>query len=106
MPTKKTKKMNSAAKDEYRFRKRDLLKHASNFSRAHLLIVAAVFAAIGGYVLYSTFVAGPVIATAQAEQMNLPTGASVYSDTTASGGQAVKLSQSGLFTGSVSLPSA
>lgn len=64
-----------------------------------------IFAAIGAYLLFSSFAATPTIATLQAEQMTLPAGASLVSDSTASGGQAVKITKIGVLKGSVSLPS-
>src|SRR6266404_7532632 len=105
MPTKKTKKMNPVAKDEYKFRKRDLLKHASSFSRAHMLIVVAIFAAVGGYILFRTFAAGPLVASLEAEQMTLTTGSGVITDSTASAGKALQLLSNGTVSGSVNFPS-
>jgi hypothetical protein len=86
--------------------KESKLKHASTFSRAQLAIVAAIFAAVGGYVLWHTFAAGNPISTLEAEQMILPAGGSVINDLNASGGKAVDLAGSGTATGSVNFPSA
>lgn len=105
MPTKNPKKMDSSAKDTYKFRKRDLLKHASSFSRAHLLIVVAVFAAVGGYILYRSLATAPLVASLEAEQMVLPAGGSVVTDSMASAGKAVKLASNGTASGSVNFPS-
>ena len=82
------------------------LRHASKFSRAQLLIVVVVFAAVGGYVLWQTFAAGNPISSLEAEQMILPAGGSVINDINASGGKAVDLANTGTATGSVNFPSA
>src|SRR5206468_129892 len=47
-----------------------LLKHASTFSKAHMLVVVAVFAVIGGYVLYHSFASAPLVASAESERMS------------------------------------
>jgi len=82
------------------------LRHVSKFSRAQLLIVVAVFAAVGGYILWQTFAAGTPISSLEAEQMLLPAGGSVINDINASGGKAVDLASNGTATGSVNFPSA
>jgi hypothetical protein len=64
-----------------------------------------VFAAIGGYILFHTFASAPLVASLEAEQMNLPAGASVLNDSAASGGKAIRLTADGTATGSVSFPS-
>jgi hypothetical protein len=84
---------------------KSLLKKPSDFSHNQLLVFVLIFAAIGGYIIFKSFAAGNVIATIQAEQMNLPAGSSIVSDNTASGGQAVKMTGSGTVRGVVSLPS-
>jgi hypothetical protein len=81
------------------------LKRVSNFSKGHLLIVVLVFAAVGGYILWTTFAAGTPIAAVEAERMSLPAGASVINDTSASGGQAVQMTADGNATSLISLPS-
>lgn len=81
------------------------LKRVSNFSKGHLLVVALVFAAVGGYIIWQTFAAGTPIASVEAERMSLPAGASVINDTSASGGQAVQMTADGNATSSISLPS-
>lgn len=82
------------------------LKRVSNFSKGHLLIVALVFAAVGGYILWTTFAAGTPIATLESEQMLLPAGGSVITDSSASGGKAIDLSSNGTATGTVNFASA
>src|SRR6185503_18528448 len=82
------------------------LKRVSNFSKGHLLIVVLVFAAVGGYILWQTFAAGTPVATLEAEQLLLPAGGSVVTDTTASGGKAVDLTANGSASGSVNFASA
>src|SRR6266446_4437939 len=81
------------------------LRRPSNFSRSQLGIFVLVFALIGGYVLYKSFAAGPLVASLEAEQMVLPTGGSVITDTLASGGKAVLLATNGTATGSVNFSS-
>jgi len=81
-----------------------LLKSEKHFSLVSLLIFVLAFAVIG-YFIYRSFAAGPVVATVQAENMSLPAGASVISDSSASGGQAVKLTANGTNTATISLPS-
>jgi hypothetical protein len=83
---------------------KQLIKRSS-FSSSQLLLFVLVFGLVGGYVLYKSFAAGPVIASLQAEQMVLPAGGSVITDTAASGGKAIALLSNGSATGSVSLPS-
>ncbi len=80
-----------------------LHKHEAVLSRLQLAAFLLIFAAIGtGFLLFSK-AATPTLATVEAEQMTLPAGASIVVDTTASGGKAVKLSQSGTsLNGSVS----
>lgn len=75
-----------------------------NFSVKHLLVFALVFGVIGGYFIYRSF-ASPTIASIQAEQMTLPSGASVINDTSASGGKAIVLKSNGTTSGTISLPS-
>jgi PKD repeat protein len=81
------------------------IKHASPVSRAHLAIVVIIFAAVGGYILFKSFAQGPLVSTIEAEQMVLPSGSSVVSDTNASAGKAVKMTASGMLNGSVNFPS-
>jgi len=76
-----------------------------HFSLPRLLIFVIVFGLIGGYVLWRSFATGPLVASLEAEQMSLPVGSSVVSDSTASGGQAIKLINAGAATGSVNFPS-
>src|SRR5437868_286905 len=86
-------------------RKISNLKQRTNLSKAQLLVFVLIFAAIGGYVLWKSFAAAPLVASLEAEQMSLPTGGSIVSDTTASAGQAIKLTSNGTASGSVSFPS-
>jgi hypothetical protein len=81
------------------------LKNKNKFSNSQLVFFILVFAAIGGYLLYRTFAAGPLVASLEAEQMVLPGGASIITDTTASAGKATQLLSNGTTTGSVNFPS-
>jgi hypothetical protein len=77
----------------------------SKFSRPQLSVFILIFALIGGYFLYRSFAAQAPVASMEAEQMSLPAGGSVISDSTASGGNAVQLLTNGSATGFVSFPS-
>ncbi len=85
--------------------KTKLLNSSSSFSKRQMTIFAVLFAVIGGFFLYRTFAAGPLVASLEAEQMTLPGGGSVIADANASSGKAVKLRGSGVIQGLVSLPS-
>jgi Spherulation-specific family 4/Carbohydrate binding module (family 6) len=82
--------------------------------RLKLTIVVGVLALCAGPLASTSLAASSrstrgttTIATVQAEQMTLPAGASIISSSSASGGQAVELTQPGsALTSSVTLPSA
>src|SRR6266404_2414789 len=76
----------------------------SHFSLPQLIIFILAFGLIG-YFVYRSFATAPLVATLEAEQMSLPSGASVITDSTASAGQAIKLVSNGAATGSVNFPS-
>jgi hypothetical protein len=76
----------------------------TSFSRPQLAIFILVFAAIGGYIIYRTFAAGPLVASLEAEQMSMTPGSGVITDTTASAGKAMLLSTNGTTTGTVNFP--
>jgi hypothetical protein len=63
--------------------------HSSRFSKANLTIFSVIFAAIGGYLIYSSFAAGPV-ASIEPENGTITPPASVVDDSSASGGKAVR----------------
>jgi hypothetical protein len=67
--------------------KSEVLKH-SHFSRANLTIFAVIFASIGGYLIYSSFAAGP-LASIEPENGTVTAPATVINDSSASGGKAV-----------------
>src|SRR6266550_2513001 len=77
----------------------------SSFSGPQLTIFVLVFAAIGGYLLFHSLAAGPLVASLEAEQMSLPAGGSVVADASASAGKAVQLVTNGTASGSVNFPS-
>lgn len=83
----------------------NIQKTDHHFSVVQLLVFLIVFAGVGSYVIWRSLAATPTVATLQAEQMTLPAGASVYSDSSASGGQAVHLTANGTLTGTVTIPS-
>jgi hypothetical protein len=75
-----------------------------SFSAPQLIIFVIAFALIG-YLIYRSFAAAPVVATLEAEQMVLPSGAFTISDSGASSGKAVEFPQNGTATGDVYLAS-
>jgi hypothetical protein len=77
----------------------------TSFSRQQLTIFILIFAAIGGYLLYRSFATAPLVASLEAEQMSLPTTATIIQDTNASAGKAMFLPANATTTGSVSFPS-
>ena len=81
------------------------LRSNAKLSRPQLLIFALVFGVIGGFILYRTFAASPLVASIEAEQMSLPTGAAVITDANASAGKALYLPSNGTTSGSVNFPS-
>lgn len=85
-----------------------VLRHHQEMSVRALVIFVLAFGVIG-YFIYHSFAAGNLITSLQAEQMNLPAGASVVSDSTASGGNEVLLAKTGTsgwakVSGSVNFP--
>src|SRR5689334_8457617 len=71
----------------------------SSFSNSTLIVYLMVFA-LAGLVIWRIFAAtapnpaiSKVVPTLEAENMSLPSGAKVYSSSTASGGKAVKISK-------------
>ena len=77
---------------------------ALNSTKSRLFSVVGIFAVVGVYFLFSSFAATPIVATIQAESMTLPNGASVVSDSTASGSKAVAIPDNGSLKGSISIP--
>lgn len=78
--------------------KKSVLK-SRKFSRNYLIVFVLIFALIGGYLIWRTFAATSV-GTLEAETM---TGATaIVTDSAASGGKAVKLSNSNAITGTLS----
>ena len=73
--------------------KTEAFKH-SRFSRANLTIFAIIFAAIGGYLIYSSFAAG-FAASVEVENGLITPPAAVVNDPAASGGKAVKFGKAG-----------
>ncbi len=72
--------------------KEDLFSR-SRFSKPNLLIFAFIFAAVGGYFIYSSFASGFSTST-EAEGGTVSSPASVINDSNASGGQAVRFGSS------------
>jgi PKD repeat protein len=83
--------------------KTGFLRSGRNFSKPQVIIFVLVFGVIG-YALFKSFAAAPLVASMEAEQMTLPAGATVITDTSASGGKAIRLGANGTATGSVSFP--
>ena len=82
-----------------------IFKAERHISLGQLLVFMLVFAAIGGYIIYSSFASAPIVASLAADQMSLPAGATIYSDSTASTGQAVRFTADGTAGASVTIPS-
>lgn len=97
--------MNPTEEPEVTMSERSLITSQLRFSKRSLLIIAAVFGLVGGIIVWRSFALSPPIATLETERMTLPAGASVVSDTSASGGQAVRMTTSGTVSGSINLPS-
>jgi hypothetical protein len=84
-----------------KFFKKNLHKYFSNpralsaarFSKANVVVFAVIFAAIGGYIIYSSFAAG-FSASIEAENSTLSSPATKVSDANASGGSALKFASS------------
>ncbi|HSX18439.1 MAG TPA: hypothetical protein VLE51_03735, partial [Candidatus Saccharimonadales bacterium] len=74
-----------------------LRKNKSRFAGPQLVIFAVVFGLIGGVLLWKAFAYSSSL-TIEAEQMVLPAGANVITDSSASGGQAVEFTQGGVAT--------
>jgi hypothetical protein len=100
----KTKKMEQNTKKLSLHGTLNKLKHPSDFSKPQLAVFVLAFALIG-YLLVKAFAAAPLVASLQSEQMTPPSGTSVVNDSTASGGQAIKMTANGTASGSVSFPS-
>lgn len=81
------------------------LANRRRFSKRQMSFFALAFAVIGSWILLRVFAAAPLVATLEAEQMNLPIGASIVQDASASAGQAIKMTGSGTAVGAVNLPS-
>jgi hypothetical protein len=85
-------------------RKLSSLKNGTSFSKLQLAVFVLAFGLIG-WLIFRSFAAAPVVATLEGEQMILPAGSSIVSDSTASAGKAVKLAQNGMATASVNFAS-
>jgi hypothetical protein len=83
--------------------KAKLFKSEAHFSVRQMIIFSLIFAGLGTYLIWRSFAATPIVAVIEAEQLTpLPAGASIISDTSASGGQAAKFTAAGAATGSFS----
>ncbi|HUD07811.1 MAG TPA: spherulation-specific family 4 protein [Candidatus Saccharimonadales bacterium] len=81
------------------------LKHVFHFAWWKVGLVCLVLAGLAAYPILTNLLRSSVVATVQAEQMILPSGAAIINSSAASDSRAVKLSQNGAsLTGSVNLP--
>jgi len=81
------------------------LKIIFHFAWWEISLVGLVLAGLAAYLILASLVKSSVVATVQAEQMILSSGATIISSNDASGGRAVKLTGNGAsLTGSVDLP--
>jgi hypothetical protein len=76
---------------------------SSSFSRANLTLFAIIFAAIGGYLIYSSFAAG-LSSSIEPENGTITSPASMVTDASASGGKAVKFGSSSSCSGTPGSP--
>jgi hypothetical protein len=70
------------------------LKSSARFSKANLAVFAVIFAAIGGYIIYSSFAAG-FTTSFEAENSTKNSPVTTVSDSNASGGSALKFAAGG-----------
>src|SRR3989344_7611045 len=85
------------------------LSRGLDFSHHHLMAFALIFGSLGVVLLWQSFGApAPFIATVEAENMILPSGASLITSNSASNGRAVKMLQTGTatFTGALNADTA
>jgi len=75
------------------------------FSVSKLLLFILVFGLIGGGFTWRSFAAATTVAVVEAENMQIPSTASVINDETASNGKSVQMNVGSSLTGQVSLPS-
>lgn len=80
-------------------------RNERHVSARALLYFVVGFGLVGSVLLWRSFAGVPVVASLEAEQMPIVGGSSVVTDTAASGGKAMKLTQNGTLSSSVSLPS-
>ncbi len=80
------------------------LSFVSKFSRRQGFIIIAALMAFGTLAIFLTHAATAPVATVEAEAMALPSGATIYADSIASSGQAVKFTTSGTATASFTIP--
>lgn len=83
--------------------KNNNLKQSIGFSKNKLIVFAVLFAAVGSYFLLKSFAEEVVVAKIEAEQMSLPAGALPATQSGASGGQVVKMNQSGSLKSNINL---
>jgi len=74
-----------------------------NYQRIFFVLI---FAAIGSYIILSSYAAANQIASLPISQMTpLPSGASIINDSSVSGGKAVKMAAKGTLNGTINFPS-
>src|SRR5436190_23859560 len=99
---RKTNKRMAKANRKKNTRKNSSFLRRRSFSTKQLLLFVLVFGAIGGFLVYRSFAATIQLASSQAELMALPSGAVVITDSNASGGKAVRMSNNVSITGNFS----
>lgn len=83
----------------------DQLKRPKFRNKKIWSMFALVFVVAGGYALLRySFAATPLVTNVQAERMVLPSGSSIVNDSSASGGQAVKMTEDGALRASFTVP--
>jgi len=81
-----------------------LFKDTSAFSKTQLAVFIIAFSLIG-YVISRGFASAPLVASIEAEQMNLTSAGTIVNDSSASGGKAAALASNGVVSGTVNFPS-
>jgi hypothetical protein len=79
------------------YKPRNRVLNNSRFSRANIAVFAVIFAAVGGYIIYSSFAAG-FSASNEPENSAVSLPATLFNDANASGGKAVQFGNGALQT--------
>jgi hypothetical protein len=110
MPARKNKLKKTATKSKKTVTNRNRRKKAPlvasslmKLSKMQFILFVLVFAAIGSYMIFRSMAATVTLATLEAEVLTLPAGASLISDSSASGGKGMLMPVNGNSSGTFSL---